>query len=591
MVWLSTLALSLLCSLVFSVPVPEDDSTVPLFAPPIFGADPGGSTDSLLTTALDPTLVFDPQQTFELPSSPSPALALAPIATSEEPGLIYYYPIPSIDVLQSAAWISGVVLTDTVTSIQTVTEPPTTTTEIVLAIPSTVTDTVTVFSPASSPSPTSTTRPSSTAPAPDATWNAPANMTDLSAFNVSYFVTGGKDNFELVTGIPATATAPTPATTNSDPLFPALLPMPIGESPPSNSNSDSNRDPYMPWDNDSTVFQLKYPKGSVNPAAKPVGGAQFYATPLDLTRAKVATLSYSVFFPVDFDWVNCGKLPGLYGGRPSCSGGDAATDCFSTRLMWRQQGAGELYLYAPKDKQTAALCNARGSFCDAEYGFSVGRGMFSWLAGGWTTVTQVVRLNTPGRQDGGFALYVNGERKIWREDIYYRGPAPNAVSTSASSSASPSTSNTNGNGDPLGLGPILSTLLPPLLPGLLNARTMEVPLLLPVPAPTSAPQPPMIVNIGLPSDALHEWAIQLAPAQIDLTTDPLLQTTTSSTAMTTAVVSPLLPAIDQTAAQGPVGFVGIFFSTFFGGNGAKYATPRDQYSWFKDFAMSCVLDQ
>ncbi|KAF7359122.1 hypothetical protein MSAN_01253700 [Mycena sanguinolenta] len=578
LVWLSALALSLLSSLVFSVPVPDDDPTTPLVAPPIFGADMDGSIHSLLTTVLNPTLFFDPQQTFELPSAPSPPWA--PILTSEDPVLTYYYSIPSIDVSQSAASMSDILTTDTVTNIETVTEPATTATEIVSATPPTIIDTVTVTVPVFPPPSTSIAQAStSTSPAPDApdaTWAAPAQMTDLSAFNVSYFVTGGKDNFGLVTGIPATATA-TP-TTSADPLFPAILPMPTGGSPPSNS------EPYMPWDNTSTVFQLRYPKGSVNPAAQPVGGAQFYALPLDLTQAKVATLSYSVFFPVDFDWVNCGKLPGLYGGRQSCSGGDAATDCFSTRLMWRPEGAGELYLYAPKDKQTDALCDDPQSVCDAQYGLSVGRGSFSWLAGGWTTVTQVVRLNTPGHQDGGFALYVNGERKICREDIYYRGPAPNAVSTSASS-ASPSPSDTTGAGDPLGLGPILSTLLPPLLPGLLNPRAMDGPLLLSVPTPTSAPQSPPVDNI-----ASDQWAIQLAPAQV-LVTGPLLGSTTSSTATTTVGVSPtLLPGIDQAAAQGPVGFIGIFFSTFFGGNGPRYATPRDQYTWFKDFALSCILD-
>ncbi|KAJ2911456.1 hypothetical protein MD484_g8961, partial [Candolleomyces efflorescens] len=35
-----------------------------------------------------------------------------------------------------------------------------------------------------------------------------------------------------------------------------------------------------------------------------------------------------------------------------------------------------------------------------------------------------------------------------------------------------------------------------------------------------------------------------------------------------------------------IGFIGLFFSTFFGGHDEKYATPRDQYVWFKDFAIS-----
>jgi hypothetical protein len=104
----------------------------------------------------------------------------------------------------------------------------------------------------------------------------------------------------------------------------------------------------MPWDNASTVFQVLYPQNSINPGTKPFGGAQFYASPLNIADAQAMQFTYSVFFPSDFDWVKAGKLPGLFGGRPSCSGGDAATDCFSTRLMWRQDGMGELYLVSTR---------------------------------------------------------------------------------------------------------------------------------------------------------------------------------------------------------------------------------------------------
>lgn len=96
--------------------------------------------------------------------------------------------------------------------------------------------------------------------------------------------------------------------------------------------------------NSSVILQLFYPEGSVNPESQPQGGADFYATPLDISKANNVTLEYSVFFPADFDWVRAGKLPGLYGGHRSCSGGDDAKSCFSTRLMWREDGAGELYL-------------------------------------------------------------------------------------------------------------------------------------------------------------------------------------------------------------------------------------------------------
>ena len=143
---------------------------------------------------------------------------------------------------------------------------------------------------------------------------------------------------------------------------------------------------------------------------------------------------------MDFDWVLAGKLPGLYGGHTACSGGDEALDCFSTRLMWREGGVGELYLvrflhmwktedltqlfsweqYAPKDKQTSALCADSQSTCDSVYGLSMGRGSFRWAAGGWTSVTQTVYLNTPGQQDGQFTLDVNEERVMERKDVFYR---------------------------------------------------------------------------------------------------------------------------------------------------------------------------
>ena len=50
----------------------------------------------------------------------------------------------------------------------------------------------------------------------------------------------------------------------------------------------------------------------------------------------------------------------------------------------------------------------------------MGRGSFTWAAGGWTSVTQTVYLNTPGQQDGQFTLDVNGERVMERSDVFYR---------------------------------------------------------------------------------------------------------------------------------------------------------------------------
>ena len=58
--------------------------------------------------------------------------------------------------------------------------------------------------------------------------------------------------------------------------------------------------------------------------------------------------------------------------------------------------------------------------CDQAYGFSIARGSFSFSRGAWTHVRQTVVLNTPGVQDGGFILEVDGRVGINRTDVFYR---------------------------------------------------------------------------------------------------------------------------------------------------------------------------
>lgn len=124
--------------------------------------------------------------------------------------------------------------------------------------------------------------------------------------------------------------------------------------------------------------------------------------------AREVILRYSVYFPASFDWVKGGKLPGLFGGTAGtygCSGGnqDARDICWSARLMWRAGGKGEVYTYLPQTAVNDAACIASGAgaYCkDAAYGLSFGRGNFNWNAGGWNTIEERVRLNTPGQADG-----------------------------------------------------------------------------------------------------------------------------------------------------------------------------------------------
>ena len=179
------------------------------------------------------------------------------------------------------------------TVVTTLTEPPE---MVTITVPAT-TVTRTITTPQQRTSPTST------------YWTSPSQYWDLDSFNIKNFATG-EDNLEIVDEVPKWAGGP---------------------------DADDRK---------HSIIQVSYPKGSINPGNDdaPVGGAGFYATPLPLADAMNVTLEYSVFFPLGFDWVLAGKLPGLYGGHMTCSGGDDADMCFSTRMMWRSQGAGELYL-------------------------------------------------------------------------------------------------------------------------------------------------------------------------------------------------------------------------------------------------------
>ncbi|THH23142.1 hypothetical protein EUX98_g8042 [Antrodiella citrinella] len=169
-------------------------------------------------------------------------------------------------------------------------------------------------------------------------------------------------------------------------------------------------------------MQAIYPAGSYTFTHSPQGGFSFYApgpASVDLTTAKEATFGYTAYFPSGFDFVKGGKVPGLYGGNSdsealSCSGGRRDDGCWSARLMWRTNGAGELYTYLPPDyPENQAVCDIPPfSTCNDVYGASVGRGSFNWTTGGRTTIAQRVRLNDVGQSNGELELFVAGKSVV-----------------------------------------------------------------------------------------------------------------------------------------------------------------------------------
>lgn len=92
------------------------------------------------------------------------------------------------------------------------------------------------------------------------------------------------------------------------------------------------------------VLEVTYPAKSFS---NDTGGAQFINlwNNTDGSTFSSMMLNYEVAFDAGFNWVKGGKLPGIRGGLNStgCSGGNQpdGKDCFSSRVMWRKNGAGE----------------------------------------------------------------------------------------------------------------------------------------------------------------------------------------------------------------------------------------------------------
>ena len=155
--------------------------------------------------------------------------------------------------------------------------------------------------------------------------------------------------------------------------------------------------------NDASL-RVHYPAGSSSPSDTVEGGAGFYSDPPSLRGSERACLSYRLRFPPDFDFVQGGKLPGLYGGEAPSGGEDVdGTQGFSLRLMWRENGQGELYPYVVGFE-----------------GDSVGRGFWHFPVGRWVQVEQEVVLNDLGQENGIVRLWVDNQPVLEQQNVVFR---------------------------------------------------------------------------------------------------------------------------------------------------------------------------
>ncbi|EKM54469.1 polysaccharide lyase family 14 protein [Phanerochaete carnosa HHB-10118-sp] len=170
------------------------------------------------------------------------------------------------------------------------------------------------------------------------------------------------------------------------------------------------------------VLEVTYPEGSFS---HDTGGAQLYSlwNTTDGSTFNSMLVTYEVAFDAGFNWVMGGKLPGLRGGLDpdGCSGGTAAngSNCFSSRLMWRKSGEGEVYAYIIENN---ALCSDSNVLCNQDgFGTSIDRGSYSFAAGQWNLVTMLVRLNDPlDGSNGQVVLYYNNVQAVDQQGLQLR---------------------------------------------------------------------------------------------------------------------------------------------------------------------------
>ena len=205
----------------------------------------------------------------------------------------------------------------------------------------------------------------------------------------------------------ASTTGPPPSTSQATQSTPVITPSASNLADFFGSEFDASKS-FCSFDKQNVqllgdVLRVSYAAGSSAPSAgAPYGGAQLCEPFAGGTRTE-ATLSYQVRFPVGFQFVKGGKLPGIYGGKEPFSGGKHTSDGWSMRLMWRTGGAGEVYSY---------ISTTSG------YGDEYGTGNFTFAADGkWHTVSEHIVVNTPGNADGTVTLSYDGHVAITKTGL------------------------------------------------------------------------------------------------------------------------------------------------------------------------------
>ncbi len=157
-----------------------------------------------------------------------------------------------------------------------------------------------------------------------------------------------------------------------------------------------------PLDARRHVLEIKYPQGKVGQENEEGGGAQWR---LRFDGVLKCNVEYKVMFPVGFDFVKGGKLPGLCGGNSPAGGKTSdGSDGFSARIMWREQGEIFQYMYW-MERATEKKWGDDLPWID----MNGDQKPFTFIPGQWHTLKTEIIMNTPGERDGSITSWFDGK--------------------------------------------------------------------------------------------------------------------------------------------------------------------------------------
>jgi hypothetical protein len=158
----------------------------------------------------------------------------------------------------------------------------------------------------------------------------------------------------------------------------------------------------------NSFLRIYFPEESYSPNGyhkneAPLGGMQFVS---DIGKFDSIHLRYRIRFKEGFDFVKGGKLPGLSGGTANTGGKiPDGKDGFSSRIMWRRNGDGEVYNYLPSSET---------------WGTSFGAASWKFKPGEWLILEIKIQLNEPGKNNGSTMVWINEQKVMEENNILFR---------------------------------------------------------------------------------------------------------------------------------------------------------------------------